>query len=209
MSPSAVEQAREAFAAERLQPPPIPDDFARELRKTVEWCFSTRAIDPGALYMFDEYLAEALRGAAPDYVAFCHAGHGVNSYAITYHLVDGPLVLLVQSPYGGAYMGQREHAGVVEQFRRCEALVDSMTRARARRLDARPGRLCVVESTLRDLFAWGWVAEPMRDPAAVQEWLRAQATVPSGGPLAPPEWPTAAARAWLERQATDTPAGER
>ena len=64
-----------------------------------------------AMYMFEDYISEALIGTAPDYVAFCHAGHGMNSYAINYHLVDGPLALFVQAPWGGALFQRRGERG--------------------------------------------------------------------------------------------------
>ena len=77
-------EARRTFEQAGLPLPPVPERFASALRKTREWCFSTREIDPMVMYMFDTYLHDALADQSPDYVAFSHAGHGVNSYALNY-----------------------------------------------------------------------------------------------------------------------------
>lgn len=39
-----------------------------------------------------------------DYLLLGHAGHGVNSWAIHYYLVRGPLALFIQVGFGGAYI---------------------------------------------------------------------------------------------------------
>jgi hypothetical protein len=173
-----------------------------------EWCFATREIDPTAMFMFDEYIREALTGTAPDYLAFCHAGHGMNSYAINYHLVEGPLALFAQAPWGGGYSNAQENAvAVAAQFTRCAALIEAVDAATARGLSGPPGRLFVVESMLRGDFRWGWIPAPIDDTTAADVWLH-----PGGHgmvedtPYPPLEGhpPTVAAREWLEsRSASD------
>src|SRR5688572_5088714 len=119
-----VRKAERILADAGLMLPPIPSRFANQLRTVEEWCFATREINPMAMYMFDDYVKEALLGTAPDYLAFCHAGHGINSYAINYHLVDGPLALFAQAPWGGLYSNADENAAALAaQFTRCAALI--------------------------------------------------------------------------------------
>ena len=85
---------REEFAGSSLPIPPIPVRFAADLKPCGKLCFSTRDVHPFKMYDFHEYLFEALLSTPPDYLAFSHAGHGANSYAFTFQLIDGPLVLM-------------------------------------------------------------------------------------------------------------------
>lgn len=200
---SGVQEAQRAFSEAGLLLPPIPQRFASELRTTTTWCFSTRTIDPMAMYMFDRYLWEALTGRAPDYLAFSHAGHGINSYALNYHLIDGPLVLIVQAPYGGAYMGDAEIEGGSAQFQRCGALIEAVESATARGLSAQSGRLYVFESGLRSLFAWGWLDQPLADEEGAGSWVSQRSgrgADPGVRPLPDHELPTIVAREWLDGQ---------
>ena len=155
-----------------------------------------------AMYMFDHYISEALIGTAPDYLAFCHAGHGINSYAINYHLVDGPLALFAQAPWGGAYSNPEETAAAVAAlFTRCAALIEAVETAKARGLSGPPGRLFVVESLLRGFFRWECLHAPLADDTAADAWLHpgGEGIVEDGAyPQLESDLPTVAARQWLE-----------
>lgn len=191
--PTEVDRARRMFSNAGLSLPPIPERFSNALRMTTNWCFSTCAINPDVMYMFDQYLWEALAGQSPDYLAFSHAGHGLNSYALNYQLVDGPLVLIVQAPFGGVYMTNAHTEGAIAQFQRCEALIEAVEGAKARGLNAQSGRLYVFESELRGLFAWGWLKRPLDDAADARSWFDRQRVGDAD------ERPTIAAREWLHR----------
>ena len=91
------------FRSAGLPEPPIPEAFRAELRRVEDWCWATRPIDPMEMYMFREYPAEVLSVDVPDYVAVSHAGHGVNSFAVSLHLVYGSLALFTQTLWGGVY----------------------------------------------------------------------------------------------------------
>lgn len=186
-----VRRAIRTFERAGLVAPPVPERFAGALRLIEPWCFATRDIDPMSMYMFDRTVSDGL--AAADVVAFSHAGHGINSYAINYFLVDGPLALFAQVAWGGAYADSAESAAAVAQlFERCSALIRAMDDARMR--DALPaGRLVVVESQFRDLQAWGWIDAPFADGDAAREWLQAR---PNAEGQATPA--TAAALEWLQ-----------
>ena len=59
--------------------PPVPGPFLEDLRPCGGLCFATRRISAFKMYDFHEYVFEALIGATPDYLAFGHARHAVNS----------------------------------------------------------------------------------------------------------------------------------
>ena len=197
-----MKKAGRVFADAGLTLPPIPGRFGNKLRMVEEWCFATREIDPMAMYLFDEYISEALIGVAPDYLAFCHAGHGINSYAINYHLVDGPLALFAQAPWGGGYSNaQTDAAALAAQFTRCAVVIEAVDAAKARGLSGPLGRLFVVESMLRGDFRWGWIPAPLNDGTAADVWLH-----PGGQGIddadtysqLEADMPTIAARRWLD-----------
>jgi hypothetical protein len=98
------------FAKAGLSVPPVPERFRDELRQFGEWFFSTREIERGDMYTLRGLFEEALDGDVPDYLAISHSGHGVNSYVLTYALVTPSLVVMVQTPWGGAYMDRERQA---------------------------------------------------------------------------------------------------
>lgn len=133
-----------------------------------------RALPPQELYMFRPSLAERLLGdGSRERVLLCHAGQGVNSYAVTYALVHRGLVLLTQVGWGGAHMDNAGQAGTLAAlFDRCAWLIDA---AGAR--EPVPGRFLVaVESELRGTSLCGW--------APAERPVRHLARVPSGTALA-------------------------
>ncbi|RBM08193.1 hypothetical protein DEH69_24045 [Streptomyces sp. PT12] len=167
------------FEQTGLGVPPVPDELRGEVRQLRPWAFATRGIDPMAMYMFDRHpVDEAVAGPGEDYMAVCHAGQGTNSYAVTYHLVFGPLALFVQTGWGGAYMDSvRTAAQVREQFSRCAELAERAARLRDAPGDDAPGRaprrLIVADSALRRTAHCGWLDEAPGDQVAAQEWFRA------------------------------------
>jgi hypothetical protein len=158
------------------------------------------------MYFFDSYLWEALKGRAADYLAFSHAGHGINSYSLNYHLIDGPLVLMVQTPFGGAYAGAAEPTRVAAQFERCAALIAAVDGAKARGLSARQGRLIVFESELRGRQVCGWLDSPVTDDATAKSWaLQHQVDSSNVGDGQVRRRATTAAREWLEAGSFNEP----
>jgi hypothetical protein len=69
----------------------------------------------------------SLREPTPDQIALSHAGHGINSYALNFRLVLGPLALLVQQSWGGVY---GDSAAEVQAWgdlvRRVSSLIESL-----------------------------------------------------------------------------------
>jgi hypothetical protein len=148
------------------------------------------------MYVFDGYLREALTGASPDYVAVSHAGHGSNSYAINYQLVDGPLVVCAQAPWGGVYEDRDETTRrIAALFERVAALIHAADRAKAADLFAPTGRLYVFESHMRDSYVWGWLPNTLPGDESARAWLKQHRLRfdRAAAPLTATELPTAAA----------------
>lgn len=113
------------FVDAGLAPPPVPDNLRSSVRQLRAWCWATRDIDPMAMYLFRDYADEFLAGGADQYFAVCHAGHGVNSYAISLHAVVGRLGVFTQTAWGGVYMDNEAQATLLErQFARVSELFD-------------------------------------------------------------------------------------
>lgn len=83
----AVEEVGQLFAEAGLVLPPIPAGLAPALRRIDKWCYASRDINAFDMYMLDPYPHEVVAGPLEDYIAVSHAGHGINSYALNYHLV--------------------------------------------------------------------------------------------------------------------------
>ncbi|MDQ1740884.1 MAG: hypothetical protein QOE53_2536 [Pseudonocardiales bacterium] len=91
------------FEAAGLAEPPIPTGLRPGLGEIDRWCWSTRPISAMDMYLFKDPAREVLTRPVSDYVAVSHAGHGVNSYAVNYHLVYRSLALFAQAGWGGVY----------------------------------------------------------------------------------------------------------
>jgi hypothetical protein len=203
LQPASLEEAQMAFQGLHLKLPPIPERFAGQLHRQGDWCFASRTVEPMHMYFFEKYLHEVLMGTGSDadYLALSHAGHGINSYAINYQLVAGPLALMTQASFGGLFMDAAEARRYIErQFERCAALLTTLKTASTGGLKGRPGRLLVFESELRRFYAWGWLDQPVSDEQAARTWLDAH-EIPRKDiwqDLPERDLPTNAARAWLE-----------
>ena len=143
------------FAAAGLPVPLIPTVLSAALIRPGEWLWATREMDRLEMYIFRKYPGEILKAPVADYLAISHAGHGVNSYSINYHLVLGPLALFTQVGWGGVYMDNTE--AVVEMARQFAGIAKVLPLAElyAATWDG-IRRLLVLESTFRDAAACQW-----------------------------------------------------
>jgi hypothetical protein len=115
-----------------IEVPPVPQNFGDSLRQISPHTFATRSL-PWSPYLVEEWAAEAERGDVPDYLVIGHAGHGVNSYAVSYFLVHQNLQLFLQVGLGGVYMdGDQARRGVSAAFDDAEALVLAAEKAASR-----------------------------------------------------------------------------
>jgi hypothetical protein len=119
---SDIEKARQVFEKAGLAFPTIPEKLAEQLKEQSKWVFSTRPIDEWP-YFLNSYVKEAEKPEVDDYVVLCHAGHGVNSYAIHYYLVQGSLRMFLQLSWGGIYSDESKDAA---RIRDCFSLADQI-----------------------------------------------------------------------------------
>jgi len=69
-------------------------------------------------------------GPIGDHVTIGHAGHGINSYALTWRMAIGPLVIMAQAGWGGAIADQSRSVGQqAEIFHRVSQVVRSIARS--------------------------------------------------------------------------------
>lgn len=100
----AIEVARVIFEKEGLQFPPIPTPFDEQFQLYGSWFFGTRYDLPASPYMgIQRFIEEFEQGHAPDYLIVLHDGHGFNSWGMHFYLVQGPLGIFLQLPWGGVY----------------------------------------------------------------------------------------------------------
>ena len=157
-----------------LEPPPVPEPMKNLLHAFGPWHWATREIEPMDMYVLLPLAEEVLEGRASDYVAVTHAGHGVNSYSLNLGILFGPIALLVQTGWGGAYMDAHETAqrwGVLTDRSRS---VIEMLEDRVLTDDLGPGRLLIVDSDFTSISACGWVDEST--PTSVREWVAADSS---------------------------------
>ena len=98
----ALAKAREELGASALPLPPFPADIVPSLRRLGAWCYATR-MPEFRPYNFAEFAAAARAGRVEDIALLAQAGHGINSWALHYYLVQGPLHLFIQLGWGGVY----------------------------------------------------------------------------------------------------------
>lgn len=112
-------------------------------------------------YAFEEYVHTGTKHGVRDSLVLAHAGHGVNSYALHYYLVRNPLCLLLQIPWGGAYMDSAESRGTVNRcLSLAENLVAAVEQASHAKLFRRGDRVIVVASD----FYGGFWCKPGEQP---------------------------------------------
>lgn len=140
-----IQKARQLFQDAGLCFPTIPEELAVRLRDLSDkrlparenigdlfgtsWLFSTREIKMSP-YNVQYYLEEVERTHVEDYVILAHSGYGVNSYAIQYYLVQGPLRMFLHLAWGGVYQDANANAA---EIRDCFSIADQIVRAVPRR----------------------------------------------------------------------------
>lgn len=145
-----IEKAKRLFRKAGLAFPTIPEELTARLKEQSEWLFSTREVNVSP-YILEHYVREADKSHLHDYVVLSHSGHGVNSYALQYYVVHGPLRMFLHLGWGGVYMDAKATAANV---RDCFLLADKIVLAAqtAGRLQA-SDRLMIVAS---DFYGSYW-----------------------------------------------------
>ena len=125
MSMTDFEKARHLFREAGLDFPTIPEVLAARLKEQGKWLFSTRLLQMSP-YNLRHYVQEVDERHVEDYAVLCHSGHGVNSYAIQYYLVYGPLRMFLFLGWGGVYM---DADAAASKIRECFSLADEIVQA--------------------------------------------------------------------------------
>jgi hypothetical protein len=181
---NGVEEMYRLFGGADLLAPPVPVELRPQVRQVSgrKWAYATRVVVPMTMYLFRHYILEVLKRPVEDYVAVSHAGHGVNSYAINYQLVHGPVAVFAQEGWGGIYYDEEQAtANVNKLLGLCTELVEALPAVSEPH--RRGGRLIVVESPLRDASVCEWLAEPLGDEVTAIEWYRQRVERVSAEPL--------------------------
>jgi len=119
---SDIEKARHVFEKAGLAFPTIPEKLAEQLKEQSKWVFSTWPIDVWP-YDLHYYVEEAEKSEVNDYAVLAYAGHGANSWAIHYYLVQDSLRMFLQLGWGGVYSNKDEDAALI---RNCFSLADKI-----------------------------------------------------------------------------------
>lgn len=136
-----IARARALFKETGLRFPVLPKKLALTLRERDKWLYSTRPIDISP-YFLKFYVYEASTTAMDDYAVLSHSGHGVNSYAIQYYLIHGPLKLFLFLGWGGIYTDNQRATVKINE---CFDLADMLTKAAIDKLGS-DSQLMVVAS---------------------------------------------------------------
>ena len=116
------------FADIGMPVPPIPEGKRRALKKMQPdaWCWSTRPdISSDEMYDFDSYVTEIFQGETKDYTAFCHSGHGIGSWGLTFQLVHGPIAFALQNLWGAPYNPRTNDRNVFETYAMARGILTS------------------------------------------------------------------------------------
>jgi hypothetical protein len=183
---TGMAEMRRQFEDAGLGMPPVPAALRPALRRLGKMAYATRDINPMEMYYAASLPNQVGSDAVEDCMAVCHAGHGVNSYAITYHLVYGPVGIFVQYGWGGVYMNAAERTAVVRaQLRLCAELVELVEAPGDARPRGRPGRrLLIVESDFRGTSLCAWLDQRTGEMAIVHDSQPGFGTRPDALPIA-------------------------
>ena len=156
-----IEKARQLFREAGLPLPAIPKRLSARMKERTKWCFSTRELKVSP-YNLQHYVEED-RCVIGDYAVLCHSGHGVNSYAIQYYLVYGPLRMFLHLGWGGIYM---DADAATSRVRDCFSLADEIVPAAASMGKLTAGdRLTIVAS---DFYGSYWFEPRENRPKIIQ-----------------------------------------
>jgi len=157
MNASVTESAQALFDGEQLPFPPVPAPLAALLQPQGPGWFATRPV-ASSPYDFDRFVGEVeTEPALPGYAVVGFDGHGSNSWAVHFYLVDTALALFVQLPWGGAYVDAGPaRADIVDVFDWAAAL-----QARLRTAEATgripPGTRLQVAASRFSHAGWRWL----------------------------------------------------
>ncbi len=149
----ALEAACQLFTQEGIPFPFVPPEMRPAFAELSKWVYGTRPDAPW-LYEIRKYVREAGTEPVADYLLFGHAGHGIQSYAMHYYVVRGPLALFLQIGWGGAYMDKDKAArNMATRFAQAEELIQAVEAAQ-REDRFRPGERLIISTS--DFYGSSW-----------------------------------------------------
>gem|GEM_PF-2492423 len=102
--PSPWNQLLTSMNENFILPPPIEAKYRRGLVHPNPYLWTTRSdIDPVAMYLFRDPIAEAAVGNVKPYFAFAYTGHGLNSNTFVLNLVTRKVAIFLQFGVGPVY----------------------------------------------------------------------------------------------------------
>ena len=159
-------EAREQFERAGLILPKVPASLLNAFHRIADWLYGSRDVDFWDMYSFSRYPMEAILGEAADYVAIGHVGHGINSYAMTYQLVYGPIACFVQSAWGGVYMDSDAVTAITrEKLEKCSELVKLAERSVSPRQ-----RLIVMDADFSEIMLCEYLPASF-DTIQAKDWI--------------------------------------
>lgn len=166
-SKSHEEEARRLFDQEGLPFPPLPAPLAAELDQFDNSVFSTRKLEFGP-YSVESLVRELVCGKGPqEYAVLGFDGHGNNSWAMHYYVVQPGFAFFIQLPWGGAY-GDREKSRhrIATSLEWASAIQSAISRNLSKGMIPSGSRLIVLESSFVP-SAWTWLPHPVKNPEEV------------------------------------------
>lgn len=118
-----------ALASAGIAAPPLGSFDPADVVTYSSWSWGTRHLDEeDDLYMFrDGHIADSILQDGP-FFALCHAGHGMNSYALSLVTRKGAVGAFVQHGWGGVYMDSLQSVFAINQtYARLHTLFDRIT----------------------------------------------------------------------------------
>ncbi|GKT15626.1 hypothetical protein AVHY2522_08775 [Acidovorax sp. SUPP2522] len=156
------------FADEGLPFPPVPALLLASMTQQGAAWFATRPV-ASTPYDLHHFLDEVeTQPDVADYAVVGFDGHGTNSWAVHFYLVQKGIALFIKLPWGGAYLEpEPARARITEMFEWAVAVQSQLQRAESAG-KIPPGTRLHVAASRFDHAGWRWVG--VEQSAAETPW---------------------------------------
>lgn len=159
ISNSLLDQMKTRFAKAGLPIPPRLDEFGNAWLQINKDAIATCA-PVATLYDLHAFLNEAEAADSPDYAALGFDGHGVNSQALHFYIVRGPVAIFLQLKWGNVFDNVSDQLNRIEgAFSLANQLLERSSVAYA---EGRfpPGQRMIVKVSDFSESGWHWAGQP-------------------------------------------------